>query len=313
MDKEYLKLYEGMLRIRLFEERIAQEVENGVIGTPCHLYIGEEAAAVGVCAELQDSDYVFSNYRGHGHYLARGCPANEMIAEILGRATGCSRGRGGSMHLVCSKKNFMGSSAIVAGNISLAVGAGFRAKMDKDAAVSIVFFGDGATEEGVFFEAVNFAALKRLPVIFICENNYAAAHMRLKDRQPLDTMSEKVQAFMPAYTVDGNNVLEVRQAASVAVENARNGAGPSFIECKTFRWRGHVGPNLDIDKGLRTQEEIDLWMRKCPIKRLAAQIDDQKALSTIREKIQAEVVSAFQFAIESPFPNPDSLEEDVYG
>jgi len=306
-----------MLRIRRYEEAIANLINKGEVKCPCHLYVGQEAVAVGICTALRKTDYVFSNYRGHGHYLAKGGDANEMMAEIMGKVTGCSKGRGGSMHLVAPKVGILGNTAIVAGNIAPAVGAALKSKLLGKDDVSVVFFGDGATEEGVFFEALNFAVLKKLPVIFVCENNSYAAHMKLKDRQPFTEMASKTQPFLESMSIDGNDVTDVSEAAVYAINKARDDQGPTFIECKTYRVLGHVGPNDDVDKDIRTQEEVDDWKMRCPIKTLERkllnkQIITRKEITRINNEIKDKVRESIAFANKSHYPREKELMMHVY-
>ncbi|MBA7691514.1 Acetoin:2,6-dichlorophenolindophenol oxidoreductase subunit alpha [subsurface metagenome] len=312
-------LYENMLRIRLFEERVAELLANEAeIKCPTHLYTGQEAVAVGVCANLRNDDYVFSTHRSHGHYLAKGGDLRALMAELYGKATGCSKGRGGSMHLASPDVGLPGSSAIVAGTIPIAVGAAMSFKMQKKDSVSVVFLGDGAANEGVFYESFNFASLKKLPVIFACENNLFSTHMPISRCLADTDIYTKAETFkMTGVRVDGNNVVEVFTAAGKAIEDARGGKGPTLIECMTYRWRGHVGPNFDIDKGLRSKEELDYWMNRCPIKQFESFLAGHNVI-TESEKIQIyrsidrEIDEALSFARESPYPDETGLCSDVF-
>ena len=235
--------YRMMVRIRRFEERTADLEEANEIHTPCHLYIGQEAIAVGVCGALGNEDYVWGGHRSHGHYLAKGGDLRAMMAELYGKTTGCSRGRGGSMHLVAPEVGILGTVPLVAATIPLAVGAGLAAKLRGDRRVSVSFFGDGATEEGHFQESMNLAALYRLPVIFVCENNLYASHMSLLERRPLDNISKTAEQYgIPGVRLDGSDVVEVYRVSLEAVGRGRAGDGPTLLECRTYRWRGHVGP-----------------------------------------------------------------------
>ncbi|MDI6735139.1 MAG: thiamine pyrophosphate-dependent dehydrogenase E1 component subunit alpha [bacterium] len=305
------RVYETMLRVRKIEERVAELVSKKEIKCPVHLYIGQEAVATGVCANLQRDDYVFSTHRSHGHYIAKGGNIKSLMAELYGKETGCSRGRGGSMHLASPEVGLPGSSAIVAGTIPLAVGAALAFSIQKRNAVSVVFFGDGAVNEGTFYESLNFASLKKLPVIFICENNLYSTHMPISDCLANTDIYKKADIFnMPGIRIDGNGVVEIYKAAKEAVDNARKGGGPILIECMTYRWRGHVGPNDDIDKGLRSQEELDCWMNRCPIKRLEKNLLKDGILSEseriqVYKEIEKEVEDALLFAKESPYPDPN--------
>ena len=312
-------LYVTMLRLRHFEERVADLLANGPsIKCPTHLYIGQEAVAAGVCANLRGDDYVFSTHRSHGHYLAKGGDLTALMAELYGKASGCSRGWGGSMHVAAREAGLPGSSAIVAGTIPIAVGAAMAFKMQKKSSVSVAFFGDGAANEGVFYEALNFASLKKLPVIFICENNLYSTHMPIEACLADIRIYKKAEAFaMPGIRIDGNDVVEVFKVSGEAIEAARRGKGPALLECMTYRWRGHVGPNYDLDKGLRSQEELDRWMSRCPIRTLERFLLEQGILSeSEKEKlcksIEQEVTEAIDLAWESPYPNQAELFANVF-
>lgn len=311
-------MYLTMLRIRRVEENVADLVEKGEIVCPCHLYIGQEAIATGVCSALDREDYVFSTHRSHGHYLAKGGGLKPLIAEIYGRATGCSKGHGGSMHLVSTDIGFLGSSAIVGGSIPLAVGSALASQAMTNNRVAVSFFGDGAATEGVLFESLNFAALKNLPVIFICENNLYSTHMPISSIQASDSIFEKAQAFgLPSCRIDGNNVVQVYETARTAVERARSNDGPTFIECITYRWRGHVGPNWDIGAGLRQQDEVDRWVEKCPVKRMeeflleAGKMTPADRAEAI-EEIEREIQEAIIYAKDSPFPDDTDYRRRVF-
>ena len=320
ISSETLKsLYTTMLRIRRFEERVAELLESGSeIICPVHLYIGQEAAATGVCANLRKDDYVFSTHRSHGHYIAKGGDIKALMAELYGKATGCSQGRGGSMHLASPDIGFPGSSAIVAGTVPLAVGAALAFSLKGQDTVSVAFFGDGAANEGVWYESLNFSSLRKLPVVFICENNLFSTHLPISACLADTNIYKKADAFcLPGVRVDGNNVIEVYETAKKAVEAARRGEGPTLIECMTYRWRGHVGPNYDLDKGLRSKEELDYWMDRCPIKTLEQLLLKQELLTEsektrIYEGIEKEVEDALVFAKESPYPDENNLLNDVF-
>ena len=312
-------MYEAMLMIRKFEERVAERVSQKEIICPCHLYIGEEAVAAGVCAALRKDDYVFSTHRSHGHYIAKGGDIKALMAELYCRATGCSKGRGGSMHLASPDVGLPGSSAIVAGTIPLAVGAALAFSLQKKDSVSIAFFGDGAANEGTFYESLNFAALKKLPVIFVCENNLYSTHLPISACLANTDIYKIAETFnMTSVRVDGNDVIAIFKAANKVIEDARSGKGPTLIECMTYRWRGHVGPNFDIDKGLRTKEELEYWMNRCPIKALEEFLLEQGFISKsdknkIYASIEEEVDEALAFAKESHYPDPDEKSfSDVF-
>jgi len=308
-----LGLLRSMLLIRRVEERIAEGIVSGEILCPCHLYIGQEAVAVGVCAALWVDDFVFSTHRSHGHYLAKGGHVDALVSEAYCRESGCSGGWGGSMHIVDPAVGLPGSSAIVAGTIPLAVGAALAFATRKEDRVSVAFFGDGATNEGVLYESMNFAALRSLPVLFVCENNLYSTHLPI-DKCLADTdIAKKATAFgVPAVKVDGNDVLAVAKAARAVIDCARTGGGPSFIECLTYRWRGHVGPNYDVEKGLRTRGELDAWMRRCPIKELEDRLLRQDSataddIAAVRKDVEETVAHAIERARASRFPTGTQL------
>jgi TPP-dependent pyruvate/acetoin dehydrogenase alpha subunit len=313
-----VNIYSRMLRIRKFEERVGDLVSEGKIQTPCHLYIGQEAVAVGVCFSLHQNDYVFSTHRSHGHYIAKGGNIKKLMAEIFCKATGCSKGRGGSMHVTAPEVGFLGSSAIVGGSIPLAVGVALASSIQGNGQVAIAFFGDGAVCEGVFYESLNFASLKKLPVIFICENNFYSTHMHISKVLADTEIYKKAEPFkIPGVRIDGNNVVNVFKETKKAVEYARRGNGPTLIECLTYRWRGHVGPSWDLDKPIRPKEEVMWWVNNCPIKRLEEFLMKEGILSDqekehIHSEIAEETEEAVSFAVESPYPEADGLLSKVF-
>lgn len=319
MSKDLLlAIYLSMLRIRVFEETVAELVEAKEIKGPAHLYVGQEAVATGVCANLRPDDYVWGNHRSHGHYLAKGGDISKLMAEIFCKSSGCSMGRGGSMHLFAQDVGILGTVPMVSATIPIAVGAALSSVMHGSDRVSIAFFGDGATEEGVFHEALNFAALRKLPVVFICENNFFASHLPLRDRRPADNLYELASPYsMTALKVDGNDVVAVYQVAKEAVERARAGKGPSFLECRTYRWRGHVGPGWDLDMGIRERDELNAWMARCPVKTFREKLIEHGFLSHdavehIQEQVTEEVDSAVRFARESPYPAGQMVLNNVF-
>lgn len=307
-------LYTTMLRIRLFEERVADLVERKEINTPCHLYIGQEAIATGVCAALTVDDYVFGNHRSHGHYLAKGGDMKLLMAEMYGKATGCSKGRGGSMHLLATEVGLMGTVPIVSATIPLAVGAGLAAKIRRENRVSVSFFGDGTMEEGTFHESMNMAAVYKLPVLFVCENNLYSSHMPLLERRVKDNLVQAAETHgMPGVRLDGNDVEVVYEASRQAVEGARVGRGPTFLECRTYRWRGHVGSSWDMDVGVKRKDELKDWLPKDPIAKLRKAIGESDAyFDRIEEQIRREIEESLTFAKNSPFPDPSELLQHVY-
>jgi pyruvate dehydrogenase E1 component alpha subunit len=311
------EMYTTMVRIRKFEERVADLIEAGEIRCPCHLCIGQEAIAAGVCAALERDDYVWGGHRSHGHYLAKGGDPGAMMAELFGKATGCSGGRGGSMHLFAPEVGILGTVPIVAATIPLAAGAALASTLGRDRRVSVAFFGDGATEEGHYHESMNLAALYRLPVVFVCENNLYASHMTLQDRRPADSIAEQAEAHgVPAVRLDGNDVGAVHAAARAAVDRARAGDGPGLLECLTYRWRGHVGPAWDMDVGIRRADELADWLPRDPIRRARLELLDlgvaTSALEAIEATACAEVARAVAFAREAAYPPPGSLLDAVY-
>jgi TPP-dependent pyruvate/acetoin dehydrogenase alpha subunit len=312
------RLYVSMLTIRQLEERLAELIQKREILCPTHLYIGQEAIAAGVCANLKQVDWVFSNHRNHGHYLAKGGNLKALVAECYVKSTGSSRGKGGSMHPSEPDTGFPGSPAILCSSLPLAVGAALAFSMNGQDRVAVVFFGEGAVNEGVFYEALNFASLKKLPVIFVCENNLYATHMPVSSCLADVRIHKKADVFnMRGLRIDGNNVIEVYEAAGKAIEDARRGHGPALLECMTYRWRGHVGPNFDVDKGIRSQAELDSWMERCPIKALESTLLGSGILSEsekieIMEKIVTDIEGAIKFARESPHPDEKELLTNVF-
>lgn len=313
-----LRLYSIMKRIRLFEEKIVELYPEQEMKCPVHLCIGQEAIAAGICINLKKSDYVFSNHRGHGHALAKGAEMPPLMAEFYGKASGCSKGKGGSMHIVDAESGLLGTSAIVGGGIPMAVGAALASKIKGDGRITAVFFGDGAFEEGAFYESFNFASLKRLPVIFVCENNFYATNSHQRARQFSCKISSAASAFdAPGACIDGNDALAVYEAGKEAAQRARSGGGPTLIEATTYRWKGHVGPETDHEKGCRPKDELMEWMKKCPVGRfekhlLENSVIDGKGLVALAEKIGAEIDKAVKFAKESPYPDVSELLTDVY-
>lgn len=315
------RLYRQMLRIRLCEESFVQPILDRDILCPCHLYSGQEAVAVGICASLNDSDSVFGTHRSHGHFLAKGCSVKELVAEVYCRDTGCSRGRGGSMHLIDPARGMLGAAPIVAGTISLALGAALAYSIRGENSVAVSFFGDGAAGEGVLYESMNFAALKKLPIIFVCENNFYSTHMPIRDCRVESSIFKIAEPFcMRGVEVDGNDVLKVYEAGNEAVEQCRRGEGPVLIECHTYRFRGHVGPDDNIQgthTDIRPPEEIQAWFAKDPINRfedyvLTGKLFDEGMLKRIKHEVAEEIADAHVYAKNSPYPHPEGMAEWVY-
>ncbi len=312
------EMYVSMLRIRRFEEKVAELLEREEIGCPTHLYIGQEAVATGACVALRKDDYVFGTHRSHGHYLAKGGDMKRMMAELLGKATGCSKGRGGSMHLFAPEVGIVGTVPLVSATIPMAVGMGLASSLQGSDTVSVSFFGDGAVEEGSFHESMNFAALKKLPVIFVCENNFYSSHLPLRDRRAKDNIVDCAQLHgMPGFCLDGNNVIKVYEATLEAVLRARDGQGPTFLECRTYRWRGHVGPSWDLEMGIRDKAELDSWMARCPIRSHGDYLQERGLLSVdeiiqFEDHVAGEVQEAVNFARNSPYPDEGEVAKYVF-
>ena len=305
-------MYTTMVRIRKFEERVADLITAGKILCPCHLYVGQEAVATGVCSALEKTDWVFSTHRSHGHYLAKGGNLNAMMAELFGKDTGCSRGHGGSMHVASPENGLPGSSAIVAGSIALAVGVGLSFSIRKSKSVAVTFFGDGATNEGVFYESINLSVLKKLPVLFVCENNLYSVHLGIGECLSNPLISEVAKAFkVDSVRVDGNNLQSVLDASLRAVEKIRNGGGPCFLECMTYRYLGHVGPTDNTGVGLRSRSEIDSWKARDPILQSGQTIPEAER-KRIHDAVDQEIEDAVRFAESSPFPGSQSVHSAVY-
>lgn len=307
-----------MLKIRRVEEAIADAYSGQQMKCPVHLSIGQEAVPVAICDQLSVQDKVYSTHRCHAHYLAKNGSIPAMIAELHGKVTGCCKGKGGSMHLVDVDQGMMGSSALVGGTIPMATGTALSIQLSGRKHVSVAFFGDGATEEGIFYESLNFAALKKLPVIFACENNLYATYSHQRARQASLEIHKRAEPFgMANAQVDGNDVEASYAAAKVAIDRARNGEGPTLIEFKTYRWRDHVGPSYDYNVGYRTKEEVDEWMTKCPITKLEKQMKDAKVvtqadLDNMEQDLKAEIVEAFNLAKAAPFPETSEIFTDIY-
>ncbi len=310
-------LYRGMLLIRLCEERLAKSHQRGLIHGACHTYVGQEAIAIGVCAHLEVEDQIFSTHRGHGHALAKGLEPKQLFAELYGRVTGCSRGRGGSMHLFAPEVGLMGTSGIVGPSILQAVGAGYSFKLLKRTSVAVAFFGDGGVNNGAFHEGLNMAAIWRLPVLFVCENNQFATEVPFAYAAGNPSVAERGAAYgLPAVEVDGNDVVAVSDAAKKALKRARGGGGPVLIECKTYRTRPHAEGMSDF--GYRTREEVEQWKTRCPIASfkshlLKNRLADAGELAAIEVELAQRVEEAHQFAENSPSPSAETAGEHVFG
>jgi len=309
----YDRFFRSLYRIRRVEEEVARVYPTDKIKSPVHLSIGQEAVAVGVCEALRSDDVAFGTYRGHAIYLAKGGDLKQMVAELYGKATGCAKGKGGSMHLIDAEAGVMGASAVVGTTIPQAVGYAYALKLQKKDSLVVNFFGDGAADEGAFHESLNFAALKRVPLIFICENNRYSIHSHQRTRHPVEDICLRARAYgIPAERIENNDVLKIFESVSKAADEVRGGnSGPKFFECMTYRWKEHVGPNDDYHMGYRTLEEAQPWFDQDQVKRLGEMLDP-----ALREKIENEVEEeireAFEYAEQSPFPAAEELYTDMY-
>jgi TPP-dependent pyruvate/acetoin dehydrogenase alpha subunit len=308
----YERLYRSLYRIRRVEEEVARAYPGDRIKSPVHLSIGQEAASVGVCEALRPDDVVFGSYRGHALYLAKGGDLNAMIAELYGKAGGCARGKGGSMHLIDPEAGVMGTSAVVGTTIPNAIGYAYALRFRGRDSVVASFFGDGATEEGVFAESLNFAALKTLSVLFVCENNRYAIHTHQNRRQALDAICERARAHgVPAERVEDNDVLRLHERVREVLPRVRAGGGPYFFEVMTYRWHEHVGPGRDYHLGFRTEDEARPWVENDQVHRLAAMVEPGRR-AAIEEEVAEEIAEAFAFAEAGPFPGPEELYTDAF-
>jgi 2-oxoisovalerate dehydrogenase E1 component len=314
--EQYLELLGKMLLIRSCEEQVVKSYARGEITGGVHSYIGEEAVATGVCAHLRSNDAVFSTHRGHGHALAKGMKPERMIAEVMGKATGCCGGRGGSMHLFEPSVGFYGTSGIVGPSILLASGAGYVAKLAALDRVGVAFFGDGASNTGAFHEGINMATAWQLPVIFVCENNMYATEVPFAKISKSPSVASRAQGYgLPGVEVDGNDVLAVYQVAGEAVSRARAGSGPTLIECHTYRMRAHSEGMRDA--GYRTQEEVDSWKARDPIKRYKARLIEigagtQEEIDALEGEMKKVAEAAADYARKSPMPDPATLTNYLY-
>jgi len=312
------ELYRTMVVIRAFEEKVQDLYARGHIPGLAHLYIGEEAVAAGVCASLEPKDYITSTHRGHGHVIAKGADLNPMMAELYGKATGYCKGKGGSMHIADVDLGILGANGIAGGGLPIAVGAGLSCKLKHPGQVAVCFFGDASSNNGTFHESMNFAAVHRLPVIFVCENNGYGISVSQAQHQVIQDIAIRAAAYgMPGVTVDGNDVLAVYEAAAQAIEQARDGGGPTLLECKTYRWRGHHEGDPNQGARYRTKEEIEQWQKKCPISRLEKHLTKTKTMSKkqmqgIWDDVEKEVDDSIAFAEESPFPPLSEIQQDVF-
>ena len=317
IDASMAALYRRMMLIRIMEERLGEIQKTGALPGPVHLYIGQEAVAVGLCAHLTDRDWIASTHRGHGHFLAKGGDPKLMAAELYGRVTGICKGKGGSMHVADFTKGIIGANGIVGGGISLTTGAALAAQLDGQGDVAVAFFGDGAANQGVLSESLNLAALWQLPLILVCENN-GFSEFSPTDTVTAGSIAERARPYgVPSLQIDGNDIQTVSQAAQEAINRARAGNGPTLIEAQTYRLRGHVEYEVTfLSKSYREQAEVDLWVSRDPITRAREYLKEQGVSEQQIQAIDAEVVTevdaAFEFAENSPWPDPSAALEDIF-
>jgi pyruvate dehydrogenase E1 component alpha subunit len=310
-----LGLYETMSTIRAFENKAVELFAANKIPGFVHLYIGEEAVATGVCTSLNDADYITSTHRGHGHLIAKGGKVDLMMAELFGKATGYCKGKGGSMHIADVHLGILGANGIVGAGQPIATGAAFACKYRKNRNVAVCFFGDGASNRGTFHESLNMASIWKLPAVFVCENNLYGISNCQRNHMVVNDVADRASAYgIPGVVVDGNDVMAVYEAAAAAVERARSGEGPSLIECKTWRWRGHFEGDPAVYKDPAEQQE---WIKKDPIPRFAQKLIELKyaseaELAAIKQKVDAQIEAAVRFAEESPDADPQDVLTDVY-
>jgi pyruvate dehydrogenase E1 component alpha subunit len=315
--EQELALYGSMLRIRKFEERVIRLVNDNEIAGVTHEYIGQEAVAVGVCSALLPSDIITSTHRGHGHIIAKGGEVRRMMAELFGRSTGYNRGRGGSMHIADLSLGIYGANGIVGAGAPIALGAAWAFKARKSTNVAVSFFGDGAMNQGVLHETMNMASLWKLPVLFICENNGYAVTLSSEQSSANANFADRARAYhMPGISVDGMNVGDVCVAAQAAVDRARAGEGPTFLDCRTYRFMGHHTAEKTMNLNYRAKEEIENWKLKDPIPQLARQMEaggiSAAQLAGLSEEIAAEIETAVEFARSSPSPNVEESLDLMY-
>jgi len=308
-------MYRKMLEIRLFEEKVFELYGQNLVPGTIHLYAGEEAVAVGVCSNLRKEDYITSTHRGHGHCIAKGADLKRTMAEILGKKTGYCKGKGGSMHIADFAIGMLGATAVVGAGLPIAVGAGLSIKLRKTNHVVACFFGDGASNQGTFHESINMASTWKLPVIFVCENNLYAMGTRQSSVMAIENIADRAVAYgIPGVSVDGNDVLAVYEAAQKAVKRARKGEGPTLIECKTYRHKGHS--RVDPAK-YRSKREVEEWLSKDPIKRFKERLLQTNSLTEIEiqriaKEVSTKIEEAVNFAKESPYPASEEALEDIY-
>ena len=311
-DPETLaRVYRSLRLIRRTEEEIARIYPSDKIKSPVHLSIGQESVSVGVCDILDASDVISATYRGHAAYLAKGGDLKQMMAELYGKGTGCAAGKAGSMHLIDMDANVLGMSAVVGTTIPVAAGYAFALKREGKGRIAASFFGDGATEEGVFYETLNFASLHKLPILFVCENNGFAIHSPIANRWATEALCERVRTFgIETRELADDDVFAIREAAGQAAQAIRGGEGPQFIECKTYRWLEHGGPGEDYDDGYRTRDERDAWQARDQVAATGAMLDDAER-QVIDDEVESLIAEAVDFAEQSPWPEPEELYSHV--
>jgi acetoin:2,6-dichlorophenolindophenol oxidoreductase subunit alpha len=316
LDRETkIEMLRKMFQIRHFELQTEQFIIRGMIHGTCHLYIGEEASAVGTIYATKKDDYITSNHRGHGHCIAKGADLNLMMAELLGKSTGYCRGRGGSMHIADVGSGNLGANGIVGGSMGIATGAGLTARMKNNKKIVICFFGDGAANEGIFHESINMASVWQLPVIYLCENNIYGMSTPMQEAFNIKRISDrKISYGIDGLTIDGNNLVEVYNTVSHFQRECRRGRGPVLIEALTYRWKGHSKSDAQV---YRSKEEVSEWMKRDPIKIYSGELIERKIITRkeiedIENRARDDIKKAADFAKSSPFPDPETIEEDVY-
>jgi TPP-dependent pyruvate/acetoin dehydrogenase alpha subunit len=316
-NKLFLRMYRRMVMIRLFEEQVNDLYTRALMPGLAHLYIGEEAIAVGVCEALRADDYITSTHRGHGHCLAKGAAIDRMFAELLGKEAGYCKGKGGSMHIADPTTGNLGANAIVAGSTGIATGAAFSAKHLKTGQVAVCFFGEGALGQGVLYEVMNLAALWKLPVIYVCENNLYTEYTHFSETTAGDILARGTAFGVPAHSVDGQDVRAVYATATKLVECARNAEGPAFLLCNTYRYAGHHVGDISREYYRSKLEEQEWKTKRDPIELLGDWLTSQKladaaSLLRIESEVRAQMQSAVEFAVAAPYPSPEEAEQDVY-
>lgn len=316
--KQLMSFYETMFKTRRFEEETFEFYKKGMMAGLAHLYMGEEAIAAGVCAALNENDYIGSTHRGHGHLVARGADLNRMMAEILGKETGYSNGKGGSMHIMAMDKGILGANGIVGGEIPIATGAAYTIKYKGTDQVAVSFMGDSATNEGTFHESINMAAAWDLPCIYVIENNLYGISVDIRDVTNTPDLAVRAKAYdIPGVVVDGMDVTAVYEAAKEAVARAREGKGPTIIECKTYRWQGHHVGDPATYRKRRSETEKEDWMARCPVANLKKEMIEagkakESEIEALENKIEEQIQEAVKFAADSPYPDASEAFTDVF-